>query len=269
MDRYVMRFYRLYLKKHSLPAAHLRAVFLTDMHNTAGERETEEILRKIRKVSPDLILCGGDMLVGKAGKSVCPAARFLRRLASVSTVYLGTGNHEYRTRIYPEQYGSMYEDYRRILADADVCFLENKKIRTEVRGIPVEITGFEMKAKYYRRIRHKKLPVSELTEAVGEPDREALTVLLAHNPSGMEAYGRWGADLTLCGHYHGGMVRFGRHHGLVSPDFRLFPGNAYGLFCKKDSRIIVSAGCGEHTIPVRINNPREIVVVDFHLNEQE
>ena len=75
--------------------------------------------------------------------------------------------------------------------------------------------------------------------------------------------------MTLCGHYHGGMVRFGRHHGLISPDFRLFPGNAYGLFRRGKSNVLVSSGCREHTIPLRIHNPREIVVIDFYLNEQE
>ena len=28
--------------------------------------------------------------------------------------------------------------------------------------------------------------------------------------------------------------------------------------------MIVSAGMGEHTVPVRIHNPRELVVVEIH-----
>ena len=269
MGKYVTKFYRLNLNKKEMPAAQLRAVFLTDMHNTAGEEETDEILGKIREVSPDLVLCGGDMLVGKPGRSVLPAVRFLKRLSKEYRVYLGTGNHEYRLKIYPEQYGDMYAKYRELLSETDVVFLENEKLHLTCRGIPVELNGFEMKALYYHRFRHIPLPVSEIREALGSPAGDALTILLSHNPAAMPAYFSWGADLTLCGHYHGGMVRFGRHHGLISPDFRLFPGNAYGLFRRGKSNVLVSSGCGEHTIPVRIHNPREIVVIDFYLNEQE
>ena len=72
----------------------------------------------------------------------------------------------------------------------------------------------------------------------------------------------FGADVTLSGHYHGGVVGFG-NRGLVSPDFRLFPKNCHGC-CEKDGHYrIVSAGCGEHTISVRLHNPRELVVLEI------
>ena len=32
--------------------------------------------------------------------------------------------------------------------------------------------------------------------------------LLTHNPLRFTAYARWGADLTLCGHIHGGRFAF-------------------------------------------------------------
>ena len=78
----------------------------------------------------------------------------------------------------------------------------------------------------------------------------------------MNAYFQWGADVTLCGHYHGGVLRFGEHRGLVSPDFRLLP-RAHGLFRKNGKSVIIGAGLGEHTIPVRIHNPRELVILEL------
>ena len=48
---------------------------------------------------------------------------------------------------------------------------------------------------------------------------------------------------------------------VVSPDFTLFPKYGYGMYRRGDSSLIVSAGMGEHTIPVRICNPRELVDV--------
>ena len=72
--------------------------------------------------------------------------------------------------------------------------------------------------------------------------------------------------MTLCGHYHGGVWRFGKHRGLISPDFRLFP-RAHGLFRKDGRNVIISAGLGEHTIPVRIHNPRELVILELSVKE--
>ncbi len=63
------------------------------------------------------------------------------------------------------------------------------------------------------------------------------------------------------------------------PDFRLFPRYAYGEYRKKDNTpakragrrqrvtgkeqiMITGAGLGEHTLPLRINNPRELVVLE-------
>ena len=42
-------------------------------------------------------------------------------------------------------------------------------------------------------------------------------------------------------------MRLGEHRGLVSPDFRLFPGDVHGLFRRGGKSVIVSAGLGEHT----------------------
>ena len=55
-------------------------------------------------------------------------------------------------------------------------------------------------------------------------------ILLAHNPNFIESYAAWGADLTLSGHIHGGMVRIPFIGGVFSPDTLLFP--------KYDSRIV-------------------------------
>ena len=113
--------------------------------------------------------------------------------------------------------------------------------------IPVSIFGYDMDKYYYHRFIHRAPPLSEVNAAIDRPDPDRLNILLAHNPLQMQVWQTWGADLVLCGHYHGGVMRIGRHHGLISPDLRIFPGNAYGMFpdrrfesiCKKlqDSKI--------------------------------
>ena len=61
-------------------------------------------------------------------------------------------------------------------------------------------------------------------------------------------------------------MRFGNHLGLVSPNMKLFYRYSHGKFDDDKGRcMIVSSGLGEHTIPVRINNPRELVVLEVDI----
>ena len=102
----------------------------------------------------------------------------------------------------------------------------------------------------------------QVTEALGAPKEGCCNVLLAHNPVYFDTYAAWGADLTLSGHLHGGIVRLPLLGGVISPQMKLFPDYTRGCHTKENHRMIVGAGLGSHTIPIRINNPPELVVID-------
>ena len=239
----------------------LRFAFLTDLHSVCIGEENLALLAAVREAEPDVVLCGGDMIVGKPGQTPGTALELLRRIAEEYPVIHALGNHEYRARIYPEIYGNLYREYLEGLLRCGVTVLDNQTSIRNLRGRRIAVYGLSIPREYYRRFEHQKLPVQVLRELLGSPDPECFSILLAHNPEHMETYFSWGADLTLCGHYHGGILRFGEHRGLISPDFRLFPREAHGLFRRGDSCVIVSAGLGEHTLPLRLHNPRELVTI--------
>ena len=108
-----------------------------------------------------------------------------------------------------------------------------------------------------------KLTSEKMEELMGKPDPEAINILLAHNPKYGRTYFRWGADLILSGHYHGGVLRFSRHVGAISSQFIPFPKYCCGDFYKNGKCMIVSAGLGEHTVPLRIHNPRELIFIEM------
>lgn len=243
--------------------ASAKIAFVTDLHNTQNGPDNEDLLRMIEDEKPDLVLCGGDMIIGKPGVPTGPAERFLERLCSLFPVVHGVGNHELRIRTYPDQYRGMYEHYRDFLTCRHIPYLENDSIRMMIRGVPFAVFGLDPEAYYYNRYRRRELPPDSIRSMLGEPDPACVNIMLAHTPLHMQSCFQWGADLTLCGHYHGGIMRFGMHRGLISPDLRPFPGKCYGLF-EEDGRYgIVSSGAGEHTIPLRIRNPREAVFIDI------
>lgn len=240
----------------------LRFVFVSDLHNVSLGENNSRLIKAIRAFAPDAVLVGGDTLVAKPGVPFDTAVGFLRQIAAEFPVYYANGNHEYRLKIYPQVYGDMYARFRRELERTDIIYLENETAYARIKGVPVAVHGYEADRKYYNRKKRLQMPVSELKAAFGAPDEDHYHILLAHNPFYRGTYLAWGADLTLSGHFHGGMVGLGGHRGLVSPNLRLFSDCCRGMFAKGDCRMIVSAGLGEHTIPVRIHNPRELVCIE-------
>ena len=64
-------------------------------------------------------------------------------------------------------------------------------------------------------------------------------------------------------------MMLGKKRGAIAPDVRIFPGECGGMHQKNGCAVIVSAGLGEHTIPVRIHNPRELTIVRISALQNE
>lgn len=89
--------------------------------------------------------------------------------------------------------------------------------------------------------------------------KDTFQVLLAHNPRYAKEYADWGADLTFCGHNHGGLIRIPGVGSLISPQFQWFPKYDAGAFDFEGKKVIVSRGLGTHTFHIRIFNRAELV----------
>lgn len=270
--------YELNMHRPDLTAGTVRLAFLTDLHNVENGPENELLIQAIKAEDPDFILCGGDMLVGKKQTSPKVAIKLIQTLLEDYPVYYALGNHEARLKCHPHQYGPIYEEYYSAIHEAGVILMDNESELITVRGIPLQITGYTLPLKYYKHFKQFTLDASEITEAVGSPNPKAVNIMMGHHPHYMDSYVNWGADLTLCGHYHGGIVRIGEHTGLITPSYKLFDDKCCGKYnfkarikedyaVKCDSHVIVSAGLGEHTVPIRINNPRELVIVELNISK--
>lgn len=135
---------------------------------------------------------------------------------------------------------------------------------TFLREHGIVIYGSEIDKTYYKRFQVQPMDRNYLKKLLGTPDSHVYNVLIAHNPDYFPQYAGWGADLTVSGHVHGGIVRipfWGR--GVASPGVRLFPKFDGGLFYEADKTMLLSRGLGIHTIPFRLFNPGELWVVDF------
>ena len=263
MRKFTTTYYQLPSNGKLPQGKRFRLAFISDLHNMEFGPENARLQAAVDREKPDLVIVGGDQIVAKPGESLDPGVALAERLAKDYPIVYGCGNHEYRLKLYPEQYGNLYETLRERLEKAGICYLENETADLTVNGCPVRIYGYAMDRAYYNRFYRGPLPVSELTDHFGKVDPARYGILLAHHPIYRASYAAYGADLTLSGHYHGGVVGLGAHRGLVTPDFRLFSKSCRGLFRTGNTCQIVSAGTGEHTIPVRIWNKREIIIADI------
>ena len=148
--------------------------------------------------------------------------------------------------------------------------LENGNVLLPDAGI--RIFGAEINMDYYKKLSRREMKVSYLNSLLGRPSSDEYNILIAHNPDYFKAYAAWGADLVLSGHVHGGIMRLPVLGGVLSPSLRLFPRYDGGLYteekasAEEKSRMILGRGLGTHTLPVRVFNPGELIVV--HLDPE-
>lgn len=92
-----------------------RVVLLADLHNKSYGKQNEKLLAAIKSSNPDLILCAGDLITSRSGKSMEHAKELVRAISAEYPFYYANGNHEYRIYREPQTYGKMGASYRAFL----------------------------------------------------------------------------------------------------------------------------------------------------------
>ncbi|HIY62232.1 MAG TPA: metallophosphoesterase [Candidatus Mediterraneibacter stercoripullorum] len=263
---FVVTHYEIHPEKLSGTGSSVRIVFLSDLHNKVYGEKNDVLYRAVKREKPDMILIGGDMLVGKEDVSYRPALEFVRKLPDICPVFYANGNHEQRMKEEPEQYKYSYKKYKESLKRYGVRFLENESASVRMKGINFVVSGLELPLDSYRKFSKSSVTSTDLTRQLGfEPSASKQSIyssyhiLLAHNPSYMKAYKEWGADLILSGHLHGGMVRLPGIGGVITPQAFLFPRYSGEMREEGQQTVIVSRGLGTHTINLRLFNSAEVV----------
>ena len=244
----------------------IRLMFLSDLHDKVFSGDNEELLEGIEAFRPDAVLIGGDMMVVKKTAEIGLTLALVEKLARRWPVCYADGNHETRLNRDRGRYGDLYDRLAEGLRRAGVIHLTDA---TAELFPGVTVSGLTITQAYYRKVCPPEMPVSYLRERLGEPEKEKFRILLAHSPLFFDAYGEWGADLTLAGHFHGGTIRLPGGAGLMTPQFQFLRRDVWGRHDRRVLRdgkrevssLIVSAGLGTHSINLRLNNPPELVAV--------
>lgn len=230
-------------------------VHLSDLHKKSFGKDYEKLLSKISQTHIDGIFFTGD-LISRSENDFSKKISLMEKLCRIAPVYFIGGNHEADV---PEIYESLCAELEKI----GVIVLRNKSTHLLFDNETLTVTGLEPEGRFFKNAdgTYKNLPKfnkAYLDEKLGNK-KNSFTILLAHSPFAFEEYEKWGADLVLCGHVHGGVVRLPFVGGVLSPERKFFPKYSSGVFAKNHTTMIVSRGLGKF----RIFNPSEIVLIKF------
>ena len=240
-------------------------IFLSDLHNNEFGRDNGELVAAIHRLNPDAVLSGGDMMVCKGKRDIKVPLKLFRQLAASYPVYCGNGNHENRMVWERSLYGDLYEEYRDAMTAMGVSYLEDS---CAFLGRDLRIAGLDLAPCFYRKALYQKVPPMppgylerKLGKGPSDCKEKPFTILLAHSPLYFDSYARWGADLTLAGHFHGGTIRIPGLGGVMTPQYQFFLPWCAGDFERDGKRMIVSRGLGTHSINIRLNNRPQLVLI--------
>ena len=229
-----------------------RIVHLSDLHGKEFGNGNQRLLLAVASAQPDLIVITGDIADAQSGLDATPAT--LEGLVAIAPTYYVTGNHEWGAGFVGE--------LREMLNNVGVHYLRNEFVVLSRGEDALVLAGIEDPNGYA-----DQKPPAQLAAEVCAQQGDAFWLLLAHRNNHFSGeYCLLGADLTLCGHGHGGIWRLPFTDGLISTAMELFPSWTNGFYtctCGKceNAQVFVSRGLGNSPRIPRINNRPEIAVI--------
>ena len=244
--------HKLYTQKKGID---IRFCLVADLHS----KKYVKVLDAIKSVSPNFVLCAGDILErldGYRDKENINGFEFLSAIAELYPTYYSFGNHElfggHNDRCkWGSANKSITEDNRKKLEMTGVKILDDEYITVGNIHIGGLSSGLWDKNSNTPNIDF----ISQLSRL------EGYKMLMSHHPEYFENYLKSeNIDLVLSGHAHGGQWRiFGK--GIYAPQQGFFPKYTSGIH---ENRLIVSRGVANSVNPIpRIFNPCEIVLVEI------
>lgn len=234
----------------------IKILQLSDLHGATFGRDNAPLVKKIQAQKPDLIVITGDSISYSVQADT--AEKLFAACAKAALTVVIPGNHERKHGLL-----NLLKD---TCAKTGCVYLQNEIASLLVKGQLVHVLGLcETQATYNGffgalHIRPPKENHAHLFERLA--NREGLHIVLSHYPEnfkaiGTKSYNQYPFDIMFSGHAHGGQGRlFGQ--GIIAPGQGFFPRYTAGVH---DDRLVISRGLGNSSVPLRVFNRPEVVVV--------
>lgn len=235
-------------------------VQLSDFHSKGYKDTTGIIINEIEKINPDIIVMTGDMISWDV-ENIDELERLINELAPKYPTYYINGNHEELAEILKSK---EYENFINDIKSLGVSVLKNNYIELirDEESINLYEIDIPLDGPTGLYVTEEQLDDNYINDVLGKVDESEFNILLAHNPLFIDDYSRWGADLVLSGHMHGGIIRIPIIGvGIASPEKDYFPKYDAGEFKVGNTTMIVNRGIGASSSGLRVFNKPEISVI--------
>lgn len=234
-------------------------VLISDVHNKVYGNKNDKVINAVKKIDPDFIILAGDLVTASEHEDMMPGIELVKALSRDYKIYYGLGNHESKIKSCCDRFGDKFAILKSSLKGKNIFILENESV--DIPEYNIRVTGLALDLKYFAHFKKRELSKDYMTQAVSLPAKHKCNILIAHNPDYFEEYAKWGADLVLSGHVHGGIMRIPFLGGVLAPSYRIFPKYDGGVFREEKSVMLLGRGLGSHTIQLRFFNPAELYEV--------
>jgi len=239
-----------FVNRINVPLAGLPKIFngfkivqISDLHigQLMTKSKLEEIVQQVNNLNPDVIAITGDLADGST-KSLLNEVTSLKYLKAKYGVFFVTGNHEYYNGV---------ENWIIEIEKMGIKVLGNENIEIIDGNDSFYIAGVnDHEAKRFgeKHAADFKLALSGVAENKN-------VVLLAHQPIAVREAAKYGVDLVLAGHTHGGQIwPFKYLVYLQQPYIK-------GFYDYENTKLYVNQGTGCWGPPMRLGTKNEITEV--------
>ncbi|MGK5737757.1 metallophosphoesterase [Micromonospora sp. URMC 103] len=223
----------------------LRIATVSDIHlgPLLGRAHTERIVAAINRLDADVVAVVGDLVDGTVAE-LGEAAAPLRDLRARHGSFFVTGNHEYYSGV---------EEWVREVDRLGLRVLQNQRVEIAARGGVLDLAGVNDLSGNGTGL----AAGPDYAAALGDRDPSRPVVLLAHQPVAAVEAAKFGVDLQLSGHTHGGqVVPFNLAVRLEQPIVS-------GLGEVDGTTVYVTNGAGFWGPPVRVGAKPQISLVEL------
>jgi predicted MPP superfamily phosphohydrolase len=240
------------------PKASFKLLHLSDLHlsNVVSLEYLTEALKKGLSLSPHACIITGDFVTGQPiEQNLADYSKLLRKFAARVPTYACLGNHDGGK--WAVQHGGYPSNVkiRKLLEYANVKVLENEREEVYLNSTPIFLAGvgdlWSGNCKPSKCL--DKLPIPKNKRTIP-------TILLNHNPDAKEGLIKYGWDLMLSGHTHGGqfIVPFKNFAPFAPVKDKSIVQGAYNW---KDRIIHISRGVG-NLYGIRLNCRPEVTLLN-------
>lgn len=220
-----------------------RLVVVSDIHlgPLRGKDHVARIVESINKLDADVVAIVGDLVDGSVEERG-PGAEPLSGIQSRHGSFFVTGNHDYY---------SGHDAWRERLDELGIRTLRNERTELQIRGGALDLAGVND----VEGDRYEDGP--DFARTFADRDPTLPVVLMAHQPVQARSAARYGVDLQVSGHTHGGqMWPFGLIAGLEQPVVS-------GLGRVDGVPVYVTNGAGFWGPPVRVGAPPQVTLLEL------